>query len=80
MPSECGGFERKHVGFLPYLEFAEIRHGRNLSASRRRSVIIPLPIEVLQPSQFRLGRGMSVSVKPPALSRLQHERELALKL
>jgi hypothetical protein len=40
-PSERGGFEGKHVGFLPYQEFSEIRHGPNPPASRRKSVTIP---------------------------------------
>ena len=31
--SEGGGFEGKHVGFLPHLEVSEIRHGENLSVS-----------------------------------------------
>jgi hypothetical protein len=29
-PGKRGGFEGKHVGFLPYLKFSKIRHGRNL--------------------------------------------------
>lgn len=54
-PSKCGGFERRHVGFLPYLKFSEIRHGRNMTATRSTTAIIPLHIKALQPAQFQLG-------------------------
>jgi hypothetical protein len=54
-PGKRGGFEGKHVGFLPYLEFSEIRHGRNLPASRRKAVIIPWHSEAHGPLSSASG-------------------------
>ena len=54
-PSKCGGFERKHVGFLPYLKFSEIRHGRNVTATRCKTAIIPLRGKAPSPARVQLG-------------------------
>ncbi len=77
-PAERGGFEGKHMGFLPDLKFSEIRHGRILSASPSSAVTILLQFGALVrgAGAGAISGSMSVSVKLAALSIL--ELELAL--
>jgi hypothetical protein len=80
-PCERDGFEGKHVGFLPDLELSEIRHGRNLSASRCKSVIIPLRIEATAlPFNGRSEREHEREPEPPAMSNSELELQLQLEL